>query len=227
MQKKAVLITSGGKGLRMQTKTPKQFIVINEKPVLFHTITAFIQYESDIKIVVVLPEDLIGQWKELCQKHNFSHKHTIVSGGPTRFHSVKAGLKHIPDNHIVAIHDGVRPMVSKETIQKTFDFARRFGNAIPVVGINESIRKVEGAVNKTEDRNKIKIVQTPQTFISEKIKKAYNQNYRDSFTDDATVLESTGERIFLVDGNSENIKITMPEDILFAKTILKQKSKNK
>ncbi len=226
MPKKAVLITAGGQGLRMQSELPKQFIIINEKPLLLHSITPFLQYAPDIEIVLVLPENSISKWEELCQKYKFFHEHRIVPGGPTRFHSVKYGLKHISDNSIVAIHDGARPLASLETISKVFDFAQRFGNAIPVVDINESVRMVEGANSKTQDRNKFKIVQTPQCFHSEKIKAAYNQNYRDSFTDDATVLESMGERIFLVEGNNDNIKVTRQEDVLVAKSLLQQKDKN-
>lgn len=204
----------------MQSKNPKQFFVIKGKPILIHSIEPFIKHFPNIKIVLVLPEELISQWKELCKKHNFSYKHKVIPGGPTRFHSVKYGLKYIPDNCIVAIHDGVRPLVNNETIEKVYNCAQKFGNAIPVIDINESVRLVDGAMSKIQDRSKLKIVQTPQGFVSEKIKDAYNQNYKDSFTDDASVLESRGERIFLVDGNKENIKITTPEDILIAKAFL-------
>ncbi len=220
MIKKALLVTAGGKGMRMQSETPKQFIVINHKPVLVHSIEAFINYTPDIEIVLVLPESLIDQWKELCEKYSFNHNHIIVPGGPSRFHSVKNGLKHIHDNCIVAVHDGVRPMVSRETIERVYSLAQRFGNAIPVIDINESVRWVDGAVNKIQDRSKLKIVQTPQGFRADVIKAAYNQNYKECFTDDASVLESRGERIFLVEGNRENIKITLPEDIRFAKAVL-------
>lgn len=220
MLKKALLITAGGKGLRMQSETPKQFIIINRKPVLLHSIEPFLKYTPDIEIVVVLPENLIDQWKELCKQCNFLYKHQIVPGGPTRFHSVKNGLKYVSDNCIVAIHDGVRPMVSHETIERSYTFAQRFGNAIPVFDINESVRWVDGIVNKVQDRSKLKIVQTPQVFRSEIIKEAYNQNFDESFTDDASVVESRGEKIFLVEGNRENIKITMPADIKIAKALL-------
>ncbi len=220
MAEKAVLITAGGKGERMGSETPKQFIAVDGKPILIHSINSFLRYAPDIEIFLVLPEILIKTWKELCKKHKFLHKHLIIPGGPTRFHSVKNGLKYIPGNCIVAIHDGVRPLVSRKTIAKVFNFSEKFGNAIPVIDINESVRLVEGADSKNYDRNKLKIVQTPQGFRSDNIKAAYNQNYRESFTDDASVLESKGERIFLVDGNRENIKITTPEDILFAKTFL-------
>ncbi len=222
MAEKAVLITAGGKGQRINSETPKQFIAINGKPILIHSITPFLKYAHDIEICLVLPENLISQWQELCKKHKFHHKHLIIPGGPTRFHSVKNGLKYISDNCIVAIHDGVRPLVSGKTIARVFDHAKKFGNAIPVVDINESVRLVEGADSRHCDRSKLKIVQTPQGFRSEYIKAAYNQNYRESFTDDASVLESKGERIFLVEGNRENIKITLPGDIALAKALLKR-----
>ncbi len=223
VSKKAVLITAGGKGLRMQSEVPKQFIVINNKPLLIHTINAFLQYAPDIECVLVLPEKQIQHWQELCKQYNFFYTHKIVAGGPTRFHSVKNGLKHISGNCIVAIHDGVRPLVNIETIARVFKFAQRFGNAVPVVDINESVRLLDGAISKTQDRSKLKIVQTPQGFLSDKIKAAYNQNYKEDYTDDATLLESVGERIFLVEGNHENIKITKQEDIFITKALLKQK----
>ena len=224
MSKKALLITAGGKGIRMQSELPKQFMIINRKPILIHVITPFLQYAPDIEIVLVLPGNQIDLWKSLCKKHNFFHNHRLVSGGPTRFHSVKNGLKHISDNCIVAIHDGVRPLVSLNTIAKVFNYAEKFGNAVPVLDINESVRITEGAISKKQDRNKIKIVQTPQCFVSQKIKEAYNQNYRDDFTDDATVLESIGERIFLVEGNPENIKITQKQDMILAEALLKHQT---
>lgn len=204
----------------MQSETPKQFIVINNKPVLMHSIEPFLKYSPGIDIVIVLPESLTEKWSELCKKYNFRHKHKLVPGGPTRFHSVKNGLNHVPDNCIIAIHDGVRPMVSIETITRVFDCAQRFGNATPVFDINESVRWVDGAVSKMQDRTKLKIIQTPQAFRSKLIKEAYNQNYKENFTDDASVLESRGERIFLVEGNRENIKITLSGDIAFAKALL-------
>ncbi len=206
----------------MNSQTPKQFISINGKPILMHAITPFLEYAHDIEICLVLPENLISQWKELCNKHKFHHKHLIIPGGPARFYSVKNGLNYVPDHCIVAIHDGVRPLVGVETIARVFDHAEKFGNAIPVVDINESVRAVEGAGSRPCDRAKLKIVQTPQGFRSENIKAAYNQNYRECFLDDASVLESTGERIFLVEGNRENIKITLPGDIILAKALLKK-----
>ncbi len=221
MFKKAVIITAGGKGSRMNSDTPKQFLTVKGIPILIHSVLPFIEYDKDILLVIVLPENLIDKWEELCVKHRFEYPHKVVAGGPTRFHSVKNGLKYIPDNHIVAIHDGARPLVNNKTISKVFEFAERFGNAIPYTDVNESVRIVEGAISKPIDRKKIKLIQTPQAFLSDIIKDAYNQNYNERFTDDASVLESKKkDRTFLVEGNHENIKITKQSDLLIAKAFL-------
>lgn len=216
-----MIITAGGAGVRMGAHLPKQFIELNGLPILFHTINKFISYNHRIKLVLVLPANQFDFWGKLCQKYEFQQPIELVEGGPTRFHSVKNGLKAVADNALVAIHDGVRPLVSINTISEAFNCAEKFGNAIPVLSATESIRKVEGAFNKVIDRNAIRFVQTPQCFHSEIIKKAYaTAHYNESFTDDATVLEQTGKRIYMVQGNKENIKITSPEDLFIAKALL-------
>lgn len=218
--KKYAIIVAGGKGERMQSDLPKQFLSIKGKPLLMHTINRFNQYDKSIKIIVILPSTQIDFWQVLCQKHHFHVAHQIVAGGETRFHSVLNGLTTISSDGLVGIHDGVRPFVSTETISRCFSEAEKEGSAIPCVSITESIRHFDNSGNKAVDRNKYCLIQTPQVFQIERLKKAYEQTYNSSFTDDASVLESTGEKIHLVDGNRENIKITTPLDLEMAKTIL-------
>ena len=214
---KYVLIMAGGDGKRIDAGLPKQFIELNSFPLLMHTINAFGFFEPEI--IVVLAEKDMSRWHELCEKFDFRVDHTIQPAGPKRFHSVKSGLKKVPDKVLVAIHDGVRPLVSKETILRTFEMAELKGNAVPAIPVNESIREIDAFHSKPVDRSKLRRIQTPQVFHSNLIKKAYNQSYDESFTDDATVLETTGEAIHLVEGNPENIKVTGPTDLLVAKAL--------
>lgn len=218
--KKFALIVAGGSGSRMENTVPKQFMEINGRPVLMHTIDVFLRYDPEIEIVLVLPKNEIRTWKEICKAHGFTAKVTLTSGGDNRFFSVRNGLELIDVNSIVFIHDGVRPLVSVQTIKNCYQTAVDYGNAIPVIAVNESIRRVEGKSNRAVDRNQFVLVQTPQTFKTELIQKAYNQASSSNFTDDASVLEATGEAIHLVAGNRENIKITFPEDLSWASTFL-------
>lgn len=218
--RKVALITAGGSGSRMQASIPKQFIEIAGKPVLMHTFFAFQKYAPDLEYVLVLPENHFDFWQALCKEHGFHISHKLVASGPTRFHSVKNGLKHIDEDALVAIHDGVRPLVSMKTIERCFHHAARYGNAIPVVAANESMRIVETSFSSSLPREKLRIIQTPQCFKASLIKKAYNKNFSEEFTDDATVLEADGQRIFLVEGNPENIKITSPADLIVAEALL-------
>lgn len=218
--KKYIIIVAGGIGRRMNGNIPKQFLLLKGKPVLFYTIEIFYKYSSDIPIILVLPQDQIIRWKELCFQYQLNISHQIVEGGTTRFHSVKNGLSEIKETCLVGIHDGARPLVSLQTISRTFEMAEIKGNAVPVVSVNESLRVVNEKGNQSVDREAIKIIQTPQCFYSEQIKKAYDQEYKESFTDDATVLEAMGEKINLVEGNIENIKITNPIDLLFAENLI-------
>ena len=215
-----VLIVAGGKGERMENSTPKQFIELNGRPLLMLSMEAFAEKLPDRKFVVILPVGKIADWKNLCQLHHFQIEHEIAEGGPKRFHSVKSGLKLVPDNVLVAIHDANRPFVSKETIQRCFEMAKRKGNAVPVIHFSESVREISGVLSQVVDRSKLRIVQTPQIFNSTQIKKAYMQNYEESFTDDASVLEKAGYQVNLVEGNSENFKITHPADIILAQQFL-------
>lgn len=224
--KKYVLIAAGGAGKRMDSAIPKQFIDIAGKPVLMHVFNAFLSYAPDIQFILALPETYNEDWEHLCRKHHFEIHHQQVTGGPTRFHTVKNGLRVVPDDSLVAIHDAARPLVSLATISRVFHFAQKFGNAIPVLKPIDSVRLVEGPGNRPLDREKIRMVQTPQCFHGLLIKKAYNKNYHESYTDDATVLESDGARLFLVDGNPENIKITTPADLVVAETLMKRLRKH-
>lgn len=218
--KKFALIVAGGSGSRMKNSIPKQFIELVGKPILMHTFVAFQKYDPKIEFILVLPENQVRQWKWMCSKFRFRLKYKLAFGGETRFHSVKNGLDLISEEGIVFIHDGVRPLVSEKTIKNCFETALEKGNALPVIPVAESVRKIENGENRAVDRLKYFLVQTPQTFKVNLIQQAFKQNYSKSFTDDASVLEEMGEKINLVDGNRENIKITYPEDLLLAKTIL-------
>lgn len=214
------IIVAGGSGERMKSDIPKQFIEIAGKPVLMHTIEKFRLYDNSIEIIVVLPEKLMGYWNGLREKYSFSIPHKTAGGGATRFHSVRNGLELITGAGLVAVHDGVRPLVSIDTIGRCFETAARLGNAIPVISPSDSLRMISGKGNKPLDRTGIKLVQTPQVFHTDLIKKAFLQDYRPEFTDDAMVLERTGECINLVEGNRENIKITAPEDLIIAESLM-------
>ena len=185
------------------------------------TINAFRNYDKNIGIIIVLPSDQQNQWNELCEKYNFNETHSIVSGGNTRFYSVKNGLAQInDDNCLIAVHDAVRPLVSIDIIDKAFSCAEKNGTAIPCIKINDSLRIIENDSSKPIDRNKILAVQTPQCFKGKLLKKAYEQDFDERFTDDATVVECIGNKIFFVEGNLENIKITTPFDLLLAEKML-------
>jgi len=221
--KKFVIIVAGGSGNRMGTEIPKQLLELCGKPILMHTIQVFHDFDPESRIILVLPEDQQQFWKELCMKHSFSIFHRVISGGKTRFHSVKNGLSQIDGEGIVFIHDGVRPLVSQETIEKCNQMAQKNGNAIPVLSVNESLRKQEGDQNISVDRSQYFSVQTPQTFRSGQILEAYKQDFDPAVTDDASVAEKAGFPIFMVEGNRENIKITTPIDLIVAEALLKNR----
>lgn len=216
-----VLIVAGGSGRRMGTEIPKQFLELNGRPVLMHTIERFSSFSRAIEIITVLPENQLRFWAELQKKYSFDIPHTLVKGGSHRFFSVRNGLKFVTGKGVVAIHDGVRPLVSSETIRRCFETAEKQGNAIPVISPADSLRMETETGSIPVNRQFIKLVQTPQVFDIGLLKRAYQQNYDPGFTDDATVVERTGEKINLVEGNRENIKITNPEDLLVAATLLK------
>jgi 2-C-methyl-D-erythritol 4-phosphate cytidylyltransferase len=219
--KKFALIVAGGTGTRMNASVSKQFLMLGGKPVLMHTIEKFINYGSAIEIILVLPSDQFDYWKELCSHYNFKIPHRLVAGGSVRFDSVKSGLSEISEEGLVAIHDGVRPLVSVETIDRCFKMAEEKGNALPVMPVIESVRMVEGSNNFPVDREKYVAVQTPQVFRVSEIKQVYDLGFDPSFTDDTMVLERLGIKINLVEGNRENIKITYKTDLIIAKALLK------
>jgi 2-C-methyl-D-erythritol 4-phosphate cytidylyltransferase len=222
-KKKYVIIVAGGSGTRMQSDFPKQFICIGGIPILMRTIRAFYDYLKEIEIVLVLPILQIEQWKQLCGKYKFTVPHKITSGGDTRFQSVKNGLALIADNDcVIAVHDGVRPFASNKIIEESFKCAEKNGTAIPCIPINDSIRILKNGDTRPFDRTLVYAVQTPQCFNGKLIKKAYEQDYQESFTDDATVVENTGARIHIVEGSRENIKITTPLDLTIAEAFLKK-----
>lgn len=216
---------AGGKGLRMNAPLPKQFIEIAGKPVIMHTIEAFYNFNPEIRLIVVLPANQIEYWDHLCKKHAFGIEHKIAHGGETRFHSVKNGLELVTLPSVVAVHDAVRPLVSPDTIARCFESAAQTGVAIPVVEPVDSIREISGDENTSVNRGKFRMVQTPQVFDGELLIAAYQQQYNTLFTDDASVVESAGERIYLVEGNRENIKITTQMDLIFAEILLENSKK--
>lgn len=217
---KNVVIVAGGKGLRLGGEIPKQFLPIGGIPILMRTIKIFYQYDNSIKIIVVLPKDHFAYWKELCQQYNFTISHEIVDGGETRFHSVKNGLSLATDG-LVGIHDAARPFTSIELIKRSFDSAKEHGSAIPIIDLVDSLRKIGGdGTSYIVDRSAYKMVQTPQVFDVEILKTAYQSDFDPSFTDDASVVESTGKSVYLVGGERNNIKITTSFDLVLAKTIL-------
>ncbi len=222
MKRKQVIIVAGGKGLRMGGEIPKQFLLLNGIPVLMHTIQAFYKYDSAIHIIVVLPENQKDYWQKLCEIYHFTIAHSLVSGGETRFHSVKNGLQLVEENSIVAIHDGVRPLVNESVITKTFDQAESGKAVCPVISLVDSIREKTSKGTKSVNRDHYCLVQTPQVFLSDCIKKAYTQAYSPKFTDDISVMEAyQNDNPVLVEGSPENIKITTSVDLAIAEAILK------
>ena len=207
---KVALIVAGGKGERMNADIPKQFLLLNSKPILMHTLKQFSHFE---KIVLVLPSTQFEYWQELCNTYNFRQQHTLVAGGITRFHSVKNGLDRIADNTIVAIHDGVRPLISTSLIDNLVAETKSGIGVIPIVPVKDTIRKVKGGNSVHVDRSNFFIVQTPQCFLSSDIQKAYTQDFSDTFTDDASVFEANGGKINTLLGEEKNLKITTEEDL--------------
>ena len=204
----------------MGSDTPKQFLELHGLPILMHTVTKFQQSVAKGKIILALPKKEQNTWQSLCEKYHFDVPHQIVNGGESRFHSVQNALKKISKNSIVAIHDGVRPLVSETVIKNCIESAEKFGAVIPTLPMQDSIRKISDNVNKMVDRSQFVYIQTPQCFQSEVILKAYQQEYQDCFTDDASVVEQLGHKIYLLEGNKENIKITTPEDLKIAEVLM-------
>ena len=221
-----VIIVAGGKGLRMGSDIPKQFLPICGKPVLMRTLERFREYDADLQIILVLPEAQQAYWHQLCEEYHFDVAYTLANGGQTRFHSVQNGLAKVPDDAegVVGVHDGVRPFPSIEVIRNCYETARMTKAVIPVIPVVETVRQLfsngRQKESRTVPRDEYRLVQTPQTFDMQLLKAANRQPYNDGFTDDASVVESYGHQITLVEGNRENIKITTPYDLKIAEVLI-------
>ena len=223
--KKYAVIVAGGSGLRMGSDIPKQFILLNGKPVLWYTLQAFLSAYDDMQLILVLPKENIQEGESISKDTGAAARITITTGGDTRFHSVQNGLALIVnDPSVVFVHDGVRCLVTKELIQRCYKQAVEKGSAIPAVAGTDSIRIIENNAHSVADRNKVRFIQTPQTFLSTLLIPAFNTIYQPAFTDEATVVEASGNEVFLVEGDHENIKITRPADLLIAEKILAERS---
>jgi len=220
---KYAIIVAGGSGSRMLSTVPKQFLLLAGLPVVMHTIRAFHQSKFQPQLILVLPADFHSYWEQLCVDHQFKIPHRLVNGGETRFHSVKNALNLIPaeQNSIIAVQDAVRPLTDTQIIDHAYNFAAEYGNAVVAVKSRDSVRQGKENSSKCLVRDEIYLVQTPQTFQSAQLKKAYEQQYKTKFTDDASVVEETGVTINLVEGNYRNIKVTFPEDLAIAELFLK------
>ncbi len=222
------ILVAGGKGLRMGGVVPKQFQVVAGRPVLMHTIEAFRCFDARVQIIVVLPCEQQAYWAELCEQYHFEVPFRVADGGATRFHSVQNGLALVPDeaDALVAVHDGVRPLVSATVIAACYDEAARSGGAVPVTPVVETLRHLVPAASSagvTVNRDVYRLVQTPQTFRADLLKAAYRQSYTEAFTDDASVFEAAGNAVALVEGNRENVKLTTPFDLRVAEALLGDK----
>ena len=217
-----VIIVAGGKGLRMGSDIPKQFLPIGGKPVLMRTLERFREYSPTLQIILVLPKAQQDYWHQLCKDYDFKVEYILADGGETRFHSVQNGLAKIPDDAegVVGVHDGVRPFPSIDVLRNCYETARTAKAVIPVIPVVETVRHLQGNTSETVPRSDYRLVQTPQTFDIQLLKPANKQPYNDGFTDDASVVEAFGFDITLVEGNRENIKITTPYDLKIAEVLI-------
>lgn len=221
--KRCAIIVAGGHGKRMNTSVPKQFLHLSGKPLLFFSIYSFYNSFPDIKIIVVLPVDYITSWKRLCKKHRLNISHEIVEGGKHRFESVKNGLSLAGEAALTAIHDGVRPNCPESLIKRAFHRAAEEGNAVPAIPVNSSVRIKSHSSYSPVDRERVRLIQTPQVFLTRQLLDAYQQPYQDRFTDDATVVESLGIPIHLIEGEPLNIKVTNPQDLVILEALMNKK----
>lgn len=218
--KQAVIFVAGGTGTRMGSHLPKQFLTLNNTPILIHTLRNFFSFNRNFEMIVVMHHDYISFWKDLCLQFEDVPEHTVVAGGEERFHSVKNGIEAVSaDVLYIAIHDAVRPLVSHETLTRCFNTLNEHNAVVPAIPINDSIREVHGVLNKSVDRSLYKRIQTPQCFESNMLKEAYSKPFSPLFTDDASVVEASGHSVFLVEGNLENIKITSPIDLIVGESL--------
>ena len=219
-----MIIVAGGSGSRMGAGIPKQFLELDGRPILMHTLENLHEMDGAMELILVLPEEEMDNWEQLCYKHEWQLPHKLVNGGSTRFLSVKNGLNEVKNAELVGVHDGVRPFVSSEVVKSCFKAASENGAAVPVVAIVQSLRMVEEGGSSAVDRSAFRAVQTPQSFKSEVLKNAFGKAERIDYSDDASVVEAAGDEIILVDGNPENIKITTPIDLELAQLIIDRQS---
>jgi 2-C-methyl-D-erythritol 4-phosphate cytidylyltransferase len=222
--KKYAIIVAGGTGSRMKGEIPKQFLLLNGKPVIWYSIEAFYNYDSELQLILAIHPNFVDFWKQLCLEHKISIPFKILNGGETRFHSVKNALDCIDADGFVAIHDAARPVIDTSFITQLFAEAEKHGSAIPGIALNDTIRILEGNNSRQLNRTLLRAVQTPQVFNVLELKQAYLQAFDPLFTDDASVMQSAGFPLYLTDGRAENIKITHPMDIALAEVMMKQYS---
>jgi 2-C-methyl-D-erythritol 4-phosphate cytidylyltransferase len=220
--KKYAVIVAGGVGRRMGNITPKQFLLLNDKPVLYYTVKAFLEAYDDLQLILVLPEEYTDMGKEIIDAYFEYDRIQLTSGGETRFHSVQNGLRLVHGEAIIFVHDAVRCLISVELIRRCYDNAKHMGSAVPVVRSKDSVRLLneEGNDNEVLERDKVVLVQTPQTFHSKILLPAFQIDYKERFTDEATVVEAFGLKISLIEGEENNIKITRPVDLLIAEALI-------
>lgn len=224
--KRYVIIVAGGNGARMNSPVPKQFLKLDGKPILIHTINKFLDTDPAIEVIIVVAPEHRATWENLCKEYDFHKPVKLANSGESRFQSVKNGLELVTDLSIVGVHDAVRPLVTSKTIIAAYKAAEMYGNAIPAIPISDSIRQIDSTRNIALDRSRYCAIQTPQCFRSDILKKAYQQDYKYTFTDDATVVEAMGEEIRLVDGNPDNLKITSPKDLIVAEALMKAEAQS-
>ena len=222
---KSVIIVAGGQGMRFSEERPKQFFYIRQKPLLMFTIDLFHNYDRNMQILVGLPENWFSYWESICEQFHFDVPHTLSKGGETRYHTVKNALPMLKDGNLVGIHDAVRPLLYRSTIENSYRAAAEYGAAIPCIKLNDSIREITSGGSRHADRDLFRLVQTPQVFQQDVLLKAYRGEYSEEYTDDASVVEKSGVKVHIVEGNPENIKITTPDDMVFAEAIFDEYTK--
>jgi len=221
--KKFAVIVAGGSGQRMGTQVPKQFLLLQGKPVLWYTLDVFLRAYEDMDIILVVPEEHMDTARTMIYATAAPHRIRMVAGGATRWHSVRNGLQTIRENAVIFVHDGVRCLLSTELVHSCYEQALRLGSAVPVVDSKDSVRVITGEDSAAIERSRVKLVQTPQTFLSSVLLPAYSKEYRESFTDEASVVEAYGGKVFLLNGEPGNIKITTPLDLVVAGKIIEGK----
>ncbi len=222
--KRFAIIVAGGKGLRMGADRPKQFLEVAGKPILRHTVERFLAFDPSVELIIVLPSSERDGWREYCRREGFVDRYALASGGITRFHSVQQALKYVEGDGVVAVHDGVRPLIGGELLERLFAAAESYPAVIPAVPVVESVRKGDWEESGPVSRDGLFLVQTPQVFDAALLRDAYRQPFSPAFTDDASVVEAAGTKVHMVPGDRLNIKVTTPEDLLLAERLLRLSS---